>query len=120
MPILKQQGLAWKESGYDRLAASTGYHLVSTHYSLDNRPLIIVDHCKNLGVVLQSNLNSAKHIEEKIAKANTTWAMIRKNLKTSIQTKDLAYHALVRPQLEYGSVGNMVQLRKYNIVVKDL
>ena len=87
MPILKQQGLAWKESGYDRLAASTGYHLVSTYYSLDNRPLTRVDHCKYLEVVLQSNLNSAKHIEEKIAKANTTLAMIRKYLKTNcIQT----------------------------------
>ena len=32
-------------------------------------------------------------------------AMIRRNLKTScIETKDLAYHALVRPQLEYASV----------------
>ena len=31
--------------------------------------------------------------------------MIRKSLKTNcIQTKDLAYHALVRPQLEYASV----------------
>ena len=96
-------------SGYDRLAASTGYHLVSRQYSLDNRPLTIVDHSKYLEVVLQSNLNSAKHIEEKIAKANTTLAMIRRNLKTNcIQTKDLAYHALVRPQLEYASVSNMV------------
>ena len=31
--------------------------------------------------------------------------MIRKNLKTNcIQTKDQAYHAYVRPQLEYASV----------------
>ena len=30
---------------------------------------------------------------------------VRRNLKTNcIQTKDLAYHALVRPQLEYASV----------------
>ena len=55
---------------------------------------------------MQSNLNWTKHTsEEKVAKASTTLAMIRRNLKTScIQTKDLAYCALVRPQLEYAYV----------------
>ena len=34
-----------------------------------------------------------------------TLSMLRRNLKTNcIQTKDLAYRALVRPQLEYASV----------------
>ena len=75
-------------------------NFISTQYYLVNRPLTTVDHCKYLGVALQSNLNWTKHIEEKVAKANTTLAMIRRNLKTScIQIKDLAYHAFVRPQL---------------------
>ena len=78
---------------------------IPTQYYLDNRPLTIVDHCKYLGVVIQSNLNWTKHVEEKVAKANTTLSMLRRNLKTNcIQTKDLAYRALVRPQLEYASV----------------
>ena len=64
--------------------------ILSLHssYYLDNRPLTIVDYCKCLGVILHSNLKWTKHIEEKVAKANTTLAMIRRNLKTScIQIK---------------------------------
>ena len=65
-------------------------NFISTQYYLDNRSLTTVDHCKYLGVVLQSNLNWTKHIEEKVAKVNTTLTMIRRNLKTGCtQTKDL-------------------------------
>ena len=56
-------------------------NFISTQYYLDNRLLIIVDHCNFVGVVLQLNLNWAKHIEEKVTKVNTTLAMIRRNLK---------------------------------------
>ena len=45
------------------------------------------------------------HIDEKVTKANNTLAMLRRNLKTaSVKMKELAYQALVRPQLEYASV----------------
>ena len=64
-------------------------NFISTQYYLDNRSLTIVDHCKYLGVVLQLNLNWAKHIEEKVTKVNTTLAMIRRNLKNVSKPKDL-------------------------------
>ena len=65
-------------------------------------PLTVVDHSKYLGVILQSNLNWNKHVEQKVSKASSMLALIQRNLKiSSIKTKELAYKALVRPQLEY-------------------
>ena len=64
----------------------------------------MVDHSKYLGVILQSDLNWNKHVEQKVSKASSMLALIQRNLKiSSIKTKELAYKALVRPQLEYAS-----------------
>ena len=42
------------------------------------------------------------HVQEIVAKANRTLGLIRRNVKTtSLQLKERAYKALVRPQLEY-------------------
>ena len=68
--------------------------------------LLFSDHCKYLGITIQSNLKWDKHIEEKIASVSCTLGLLQRNIKTySIHIRDLAYKALVRPnyKLEYAS-----------------
>ena len=51
---------------------------------------------------MQSNLKFDIHVQKIVAKANRTLGLIRRNVKTtSLELKELAYKALVRPQLEY-------------------
>ena len=79
-------------------------HKVTYDYQLHNFTLNSVDHCKYLGVVLQSNLRWGKHIESITAKANSTLGMMRRNFKkvpTSIKVQ--IYQTIIRPQLEYAS-----------------
>ena len=77
----------------------------------NSAPLTVVDHSKYLGVILQSDLNWKKHVEQKVSKASSMLALIQRNLKiSSIKIKELAYKALVRPQLEYASSYSMVSL----------
>lgn len=47
-------------------------YMVMNDYKLHNSTLSSFDHCKYLGVVLQSNLQWAKHIEANTAKVNST------------------------------------------------
>ena len=63
--------------------------------------LSVVDHSKYLGVILQSDLNWNKHVEQKVSKASSMLALIQRNLM--ISTIRSWYKALVRPQLEYAS-----------------
>ena len=73
-------------------------------YQLHSSTLSSVDHCKYLGVVLQSNLRWSKHIETITAKANSTLGMARRNIKKApISVKEQIYKTLIRPQLEYAS-----------------
>ena len=50
-------------------------------YQLHSFTLSSVDHCKYLGVVLQSSFRWSKHIETITAKANSTLGMVRRNIK---------------------------------------
>lgn len=73
-------------------------------YTLHNQVLQNVTSTKYLGVTLQNNGKWDEHINNIIAKANSTLGFVRRNLKTrQQQVKDLAYKALVRPHLEYSS-----------------
>ena len=73
-------------------------------YQLHSSTLSSVDHCKYLGVVLQSNLQWSKHIKTNTAKANSTLDMVHRNIKKApISVKEQIYKALIRPQLEYAS-----------------
>ena len=81
----------------------TGY--INKVYYLHDTALAFSDHCKYLGITLQSNLRWDKHINEKIANASRTLGLVRRNIKTpSTNIRDLAYKALVRPKLEYASI----------------
>ena len=42
---------------------------INATYYLNGIPLSVVDHCKYLGVILQSGLNWNKHVEQKVSKA---------------------------------------------------
>ena len=70
-------------------------------YQLHDSILNSVDHCKYLGVTLQSNLRWSKHIEGITAKANSTPGMIHQNIKK--HPNKSKYNTLIRPQLEYAS-----------------
>ena len=73
-------------------------------YQLHNSSLNAVNHYKYLGVVLQSDLQWFKHIEEITAKANSTLGMIRRNIKKAPKpVREKLYQTLIRPQLEYAS-----------------
>ena len=79
---------------------------IDTTYYLNGIPLSVatVSHCKYMGIIIQSDLNWNKYVEQKVSKANNMLALIQRNLKvSSINTKELAYKALVRPHLEYAS-----------------
>ena len=81
-------------------------------YYLNGIPLSVVNHCKYLCIIIQSDLNWNKHIEQKVSKADSMLALIQRNLKvSSIKSKELAYKALVRPHLaQYGLLGSRVYL----------
>ena len=80
-------------------------HRVDSTYHLYDTSLSLSDHCKYLGVILQSNLKWNRHIEEIIAGTNSILGLLRRNIKVaSTYVKDLAYRALIRPKLEYASV----------------
>ena len=80
-------------------------HRVNSTYHLYDTSLSLSDHCKYLGVILQSSLKWNRHIEKTIAGTNSILGLLRRNIKVaSTYVKDLAYRALIRPKLEYTSV----------------
>ena len=80
-------------------------HRINTVYYLHDTALVFSDHCKYLGITLQSNLRWDKHIHEKIANLSCTLGLDTKEYQnSSTNIRDLAYKALVRPKLEYASV----------------
>ena len=62
-------------------SSQTGYF--SNTYMLYNTLLPCSNHCKYLGVTLQSDLKWDQHIKEKIANANSTLGLLRRNIKVS-------------------------------------
>ena len=87
------------------MSVTLSRNAIDATYYLNGTPLSVVDHCKYLGVIIQSDLNWNKHVEQKVSKASSMLGLIHRNLKTSsTKTKELAYKTLVRPHLEYASI----------------
>ena len=92
------------------------HHINKTYYLYDTYIYTtpISDHCNYLGITIQSNLKWEKHIEEKIASASRVLGLLQRNIKTSaMHIRDLAYIALVKPNLEYASTVWSPRQRSY-------
>ena len=74
-------------------------------YQLDNTILQYVEHTTYLGVNISNDLTWGFHIKNITKKGNSTLGFIKRNLKhCPSESKRLAFIALVRSTLEYGSV----------------
>jgi len=79
-------------------------HKISYTYHIHNAQLSIVNQCKYLGIVIQSDLRWNSHVDHITTKANRTLAMLKINIKlVPSKIKDKSYKSLVRPQLEFAS-----------------
>ena len=77
------------------------YHLISKGIKYD---LECVTSMKDLGVVIDSDLNFEEHMHEKIKKANQTMGMIRRAFTFIDEDMFVClFKAFVRPQLEYAN-----------------
>ena len=77
---------------------------VPINYELKNERIMTVDHEKDVGVTIESDLSFDKHISEKVNKANRMFAMIRRSFQfLDSDTFKLLYTALVRSHLDYAS-----------------
>ena len=72
-------------------------HKTDYTYYLYDVPLSTTDHCKYLGVTLQSNLKFDIHVQEIVAKANRTQGLIRRNVKTTSTTTEGWRSMLIKP-----------------------
>ena len=77
---------------------------IDYQYKIGGQELTTVQHHPYLGVELTRDLNWNKHISNIVGKANRTLGFMRRNLSNCPEKiKKQAYHALVRPHLEYAS-----------------
>ena len=73
-------------------------------YLLNGHQLEVVDEAKYLGVTIQGDLRWNTHVANITGKANSSLAVLKRNVRVSSKTiKAAAYKAIVRPHLEYCS-----------------
>ncbi|XP_076455765.1 uncharacterized protein LOC143290299 [Babylonia areolata] len=79
-------------------------NILTGTYHLHGQNLKRVVETKYLGVTISQDLNWDTHISNTTNRANKTLGFLRRNLRVgSINIKETAYKALVRPTLEYVS-----------------
>lgn len=77
---------------------------VLTNYTLKGEVLSTVETATYLGVDISANLSWNNQIGKITKKSSRTLGFIKRNITTpSVEAKETAYKALVRPQLEYGA-----------------
>ena len=86
-----------------------GNQKVTSSYQLTSRDRVYdlecVNEIKDLGVIIDSNLNFECHMQSKIIKANQTMGMIRRAFTYLDSDMFLClFKAFVRPQLEYATL----------------
>jgi len=82
-------------------------------YQLHHTSLSTVDHCKYLGITIQSDSKWSIHVHNISAKANRTLSILRRNHKIPNQSlREIAYFTFVRPQLEYAAAVWLPSLNK--------
>ena len=87
-----------------RVSKKTKSNTFNATYTLHGHSLEVVDDVKYLGVTISGNLKWDKHVTNIVKKANSTLAVLKRNLKVPSKTiKSAAYKALIRPHLEYSS-----------------
>ena len=77
---------------------------IASEYKLHGHVLETVTSAKYMGIDLSSNMSWGPHIDRITGNANKTLGFIKRNIKTKVpRVRELAYNALVRPQLEYAA-----------------
>ena len=87
-----------------RVTNKKSANIITHDYILHGQTLSVVSEVKYLGLTLSDDLKWDKHIGKAISKANSTLAVLRRNVRVSSKTvKATAFTALVRPHVEYCS-----------------
>ena len=77
---------------------------IPTQCSLHGQNLEVVNSARYLGVDIASDLSWKPHITRITNNANKSFGFLRRNLKAKIpELREIAYKAIVRPQLEYAA-----------------
>ena len=86
------------------MSKKTQANTINATYTLHDHVLEVVDDVKYLGVTISGNLRWDTHVSNIVNKANSTLAVLKRNVKVPSQNiKSAAYKALIRPHLEYCS-----------------
>ena len=87
-----------------RISKKWKSNTIHSNYELRGHILKVVSKAKYLGVTISGNLRWNSHINNIANKANSTLAVLKRNVRVSSKTiKETAYKSLVRPQMEYCS-----------------
>ena len=87
-----------------RVTNKKSANIITHDYILHGQTLSVVSEVKYLGLTLSDDLKWDKHIGKAISKANSTMAVLRRNVRVSSKTvKATAYTALLHPHVEYCS-----------------
>ena len=79
-----------------------GHHNPQLAYNLNGVPIKVTDEEKDLGIVIDSQLNFQRQTSAAIAKASQTLAVLRRSFaNVNESTLPLLFNTMVRPLLEY-------------------